>query len=355
MAGTLLIEEIEGAERWSVRLGGKALPMMATPLEFGVEPRGEITKLRGLAENHAEPLGLDFPPLQFGGRWTRMHLLTRDAAIGTSWAGPMVVPVEIAIQMEKFAARSKTCRVTWSGGFSRIATWVSGSFKAKPWRGSDIEWSIHMPVLALGESPEPDLPAALTPRQALSSQRTNAAALDQLLTGYPPGLAPTFVDRVLEAFGDARQALARVRTGLALVTDFARAPAQVLGALTTTIQTALNLLNDTKDAFDGVALEYRVQVSRSEDLLKAADWRNKVTASTNAMTDDLLALLAVTDAASKPVRRFVAVSVGESLARVAQRVYGPGSADLWPLLASANGIVGQQVPAGVGQLLVPEV
>lgn len=358
MRTLLTIEEIEGAERWKVTLTGRAMPLMKdTPPSFGVMPRGEITKYRGLPVSRAEPLGLDFPPIEFSGRWRLLYFRTGDAAVileGASGGRPTSTPVEAAQMMTRFAARSKTCRVTWTGGFSRIATWVSGEFIAKPWR-SDLEWTLKMPVLALNEQPVVDLPEVRTPAKDLASQRTVAMMLDLALADWPSGLNQGFVEQIHAAFGNVRQALTSVRTAVASIADFARAPASVLSDLTTTLEMARDVTTQARDTFAAVPIEYQVQGQRTENLLAARTWRDDVATASNAAIDELIALLDVVDANGKRIAQYVAVKPGDSLVRVAQRVYGLAQGDLWAQIAAANGIVGQVVPGDTTQLVLPEL
>lgn len=345
------IKEIEGNERWGAVLYGRALPHDKNPPEWGVDPKFEDTVYRGSSIVTTEPLANDYPPLSFEGRWAQLHTITGDGRVVFTPDRDVATPQQIGQGFVLFAQRQKTVEITWSEGFVVIARW--DGVRIKPGRGSDRHWSLKFRVLGFQRPPVVDTEGVLDPRSLLASMRSKARKLDGALGTYPPGMAPGFFDGLKESFGVARQAMARVRQSIAAVGSLARAPADTLNEITAMAESARNTLREAKDQIDDTAYEYRMANMRVHTIMDARAWKTSVVEPSDGSLDDLSALIRYIETLLSKPARYVAVAPGESLARVAQREMG--DFELWREIAKANGLSSDRVPAGVSQLIIPEV
>jgi hypothetical protein len=350
---SLELAEIEGHSRTRVVLYGRAVPRAEQPPEWGVEGRAEDAFFHGVADGRTEPLGLGYPDLVVRGEWKQLHLLTGDARVVVTPAATLSTPQALCDFFEELCARQKVLEVTWSGGAHRVCRWAS--FKWQPGRGPDRRWTMTFKVLGRGirkpatKSPTP------TAKSTNATLRKGARSLDDALGDLPPGLEPSFVDRVREAFGKARQACADLRKQLHDVGDYARAPADVLRELTMTAQSARNTLKEAASVYEDVAYEYQVAVRDAKTMLQARAWKTRVLDASDESMEGVLMLLDALTPQLGAVQRFAAVMPGDSLVKLANREYGSGMGELWRTIADANGLVSQLVPAGVTRVLIPEV
>lgn len=352
--GSFEIVEIEGQKRWRAVLYGRAVPRAEQPIEWGVDARAEDTFFHGLPEGRTEPLGLGFPDLVFNGEWKQMHVLTGDARVELSPpSARFKSPHELCDLFEEFCARQKVVEITWSGGLHRVARWAS--FRASPGRGPDRRWTMSFKVLARAQGKAPRLPVRLTAGSSLASLKNSAKGLEDALGDLPDGLQPSFMDKIREGFGNARQALADVRKKLRDIGDLARAPADVLREMTMLAQSARDTLKEASDIYDDTAYEYQVSIANAQTMLRARSWKTKVLDAVDDAMDGVLALLDYLATHEVTPRRYVSVLPGDSLVKLAVREYGPGAGDLWKTIADANGLVSQIVPKNVTRLLIPEV
>jgi hypothetical protein len=352
--GSFEIAEVEGQERWRLVLSGRAIPRADQPMEWGVDARAEDTFFHGLPDGRTEPLGVGFPDLALAGEWKQLHLLTGDARVTLSPASSQFrTPQQVCDAVEEFCARQKVVEITWSGGLYRIARWAS--FRASVGRGPDRRWTMSFKVLARAPAKSPRLPVRLTGSSSLAALSKAAHGLDDALGDLPPGLEPSFLDRIKEGFGRARQSLADLRKKIHDVGDLARMPADVLREMTMLAQSARNTLKEASDVYDDTAYEYQVAIKDGKTMLRARSWKTKVLDAGDESMDALLALLGFLAARDVTPKRFVLVLPGDSLVKLAIREYGPGNGELWRAVADANGLVSQLVPAGVTRLLIPEV
>jgi hypothetical protein len=352
--GSFEIIEIEGQERWRAVLYGRAVPRGEQPIEWGVDARAEDTFFHGLPEGRTEPLGIGFPDLVFNGEWKQMHILTGDARVELSPPSSKYrSPHELCDLFEEFAARQKVLEITWSGGLHRVARWAS--FRAQPGRGPDRRWTMSFKVLARAQGKVPRLPVRLTAGSSLASLKKAAKGIDDALGDLPDGLQPSFMDKIREGFGNARQALADVRKKLHDVGDLARAPADVLREMTMLAQSARDTLKEASEIYDDTAYEYQVSIANAETMLRARSWKTRVLDAADGAMDGILALLDYLASQDVTPKRWVSVAAGDSLVKLAVREYGPGNGDLWKSIADANGLVSQIAPAGVSRLVIPEV
>lgn len=345
------IREIEGVDRWRAVLYGRAMPIDKNPPEWGVDPKFEDTAYRGRAVIDTEPLTNEYPPLSFDGRWAMLHIITGDARVVFEPDREVSSPQRIAEAFLAFARRGKLLEVTWSEGFVVIARW--DGFRVRPGRGSDRGWTMKFKVLGYEQPREPEPREALHAGALASEMRRHASKIDKALSEYPPGMAPSFLDRVKESFGSAREGFSRVRQSMAAVGNLARAPAQMLGEITNLAESARNSLREARDQFDETAYEYQVQSQRYENIMRARAWKSSVAGPTDQAMDSLTALIRFAESLMVRPSKYIACKPGDSLARIAMRELG--SYDSWTVIANANGIAGDRVPAGVSRLLIPEV
>lgn len=350
---SLELAEIEGTARTRVVLYGRAVPRADQPPEWGVESRAEDVFFHGVAEGRTEPLGLGFPDLVVRGEWKQIHLLTGDARVVAAPARALSTPQALCDFFEELCARQKVLEVTWSGGAHRVCRW--GSFKWTPGRGPDRRWTMTFKVLGRGIRKPGTKPPTPTAKSTNAALRRGAKSLDDALGDLPEGLEPSFLDRVREAFGKARQACADLRKQMHDVGDYARLPADVLREVTMTAQAARNTPKEATSIFDDVAYEYQVAVRDAKTILQARSWKTRVLDASDETMDGVLTLIDAVTSQAGPVQRWASVLPGDSLVKLAIREYGSGMGELWRAIADANGLVSQIVPAGVTRVLIPEV
>lgn len=352
--GTIEIREIEGAERWSAVLYGRAMPLNNTPPQFGAMGRYEDTNYRGKPTIDTEPLGVGFPPLVFSGRWGILHIRTNRSRVVFTPDQDVSSPQSICQAFKKFALRMKVCEVSWSGGELLVVRWDQFLYTTAR-RGPDREWSMHFTVLG-DKAPQPQpLDDMLTAKTAATQLSKAAHSLDDALTGYPNGLAPNFLERIKESMGAARQKLANLRSKIQGIADLARAPADVLNNLSALAEDARNTLIFAADSYDQVALETQIALHRTENAFSAAKWKGAVKDSTDTAVGSLNALLDYVDSLQVAENTYVACNPGDNLSKIAITQYGAGKSDLWTVIADANGLSAQIVPDGVTTLLIPAV
>lgn len=345
------IRERTGATRMAATLYGRALPLKDQQLQFGVQPRSERTLDRGARTKRAEAMGVDWEPLVLTGHWKQNFFHTGDARVEVSPRRSIETPQQICDFFELFASRQKELDVIWSGGVARVCDWAG--FTYSPTIGPDRRWTMRFEVLGRGDRPEAVTEQIVTARTSLADLSSAHMSLDRALADIPDGLNPSFVDRLRETTDSARLALARTRQALHRLGDLARAPADALRELNNVAEAARDTLLEVGAVFEDTAYEYQVQLSRSESLLQSRRWQSEVRQSADDGIDGLLVILDAIDARMRHADRYVPVTPGESLVRVAQRVYGAGSSSSWRSIADANGITGQMVPTGVTQLVIP--
>lgn len=353
---TMTISEVEGADRWSVQLVGRARPRNDKERpEFGVSPTSAVTRYAGRQVGEYQPLALDFPELAFAGEWKANQVRDGTARIVFgNGRGAARTPHAACLAMEQFAIRGKVLEVTLSAGVSRLCVW--GPFTWGFGRGGDRTWRIALHVLGLAAPPSGSASPPVTSRAALSSLKGGAQRLDSAILTYPAGLAPSFAERFSGAMNSARAAMASVRKQVHEVGDFAKAPAGVLRQLSSVAHAARGTLVDALDVFQDVAYEHQVAIADARSILAVRTWRGTVVSAAADTLDVLYALALSLERHDRPApKRFVPVNAGDSLVRVAIAQYGPGNGDLWAAIANANGLASQIVPAGVGRLLVPEL
>lgn len=345
------IRERTGATRMAAVLYGRALPLKDQSLLFGVQPKAERTLDRGARTKRTEALGVDWEPLVLTGHWKINFLRTGDARVDVTPRRAIETPQQLCDFFEAFASRQKEVDVIWSGGVARICDW--DGFTYSPTIGPDRHWTMRFVVLGRGERPEVVTDTQITTRTSLADLTSAHMSLDRALADIPDGLNPSFIDRLRETTDSARLALARTRQTLHRLGDLARAPADALRDLNNVAEAARDTLLEIGTVFEETAYEYQVQLSRSESLLQTRRWQSDVRRSADDGIDGVLAILDAIDARTRTADRYVPVSPGESLVRVAQRVYGAASSGSWRTIADANGITGQLVPTGVTQLVIP--
>lgn len=343
------IKERNGANRFSATLYGRALPLKEQAPTFGVQPRAERTLDHGSQKKRSEALGVDWEPLVLSGHWKLNFLLTGDARVVVSPRQPVDTPQQICNFFEIFARRQKELEVTWSGGVSRICDWDGFSFTEGI--GPDRKWTMRFAVLASGPSVDAAQLPPSTPRLSVAALSSSHLALDRLLADMPDGFEPTFMDVIRQTTDSARTALARMRLAMNPFTDFARMPADDLRNLNNLAASTRDMMLDIGTTFEEIPLEYQLQANRSEEMYRAVRWQGDVRGVVNDGLDAILAVLDAIDARTSTIDRYVSVTPGDSLVRVAQRVYGVGGD--WRKIADANGITGQIVPSGVSQLVIP--
>ncbi|GAC1580035.1 MAG: hypothetical protein NVS3B20_10940 [Polyangiales bacterium] len=351
------IRELEGQDRWSVTLLGRAQPRrdMKSP-QWGVESNVEITRYRGNPDATAEPVGLGYPDLQFEGEWKQFRMLTQDARIvWRTSAGKFTnrIPQANCNLFENFAARQKTVLVTWSGGAARVCAW--SSFFYEPTRGPDRKWAMSFKVLSRGVAKIPSLPSSLTGKSALAALKKTGFGIDDALASLPPGMAGGFLDSIKSNFGNLRQSGANLRKAIGQVGDLAKAPADILKQVNYLAQDVRATLRAATDTYEQTGWEYQVAVADSKSLLRARTWKSAVTTSVDSQMDVIIELLALLDRLDSRPRKYIACVAGQSLVRIALREYGPGAAEAWRRIADANGLTGQTVPVGVSKLVIPEL
>lgn len=351
---TLTIEEVEGAEsnRWSATLYGRALPKRDNPPKWGVQVEGEDTTPHGQSEATFEPVKITRPDLTFEGEWKLNALLTGDARAELTPDRLLRNPHDLCDWFESFAERSKVVDVTWTGGIVRRCRWVSATFEGT--RGPDRKWSLAFRVLgrrtASGIVPVEDI---LTAKGVIGGLSKSAKAFDSSLLDYPAGLEPGFLERVHNAAGSFRAAGAKLRKSINAVGDLAKAPANVANELVGMARDVRATIAELRSTFDDVAIEYQVADANVRSITSARTWRTSLSSPLDDTADQTDGLLDQLERMTRRARRFVPVRVGESLVRIAQRELG--APELWTELASANGLIGQVVPAGVTSLLIPEL
>jgi len=345
------IRERTGATRLSLALYGRALPLKDQSLLFGVLPKAERTLDRGARTKRTEALGVDWEPLVITGHWKQNFFRTGDARAEVSPRRAIETPQQLCDFVETFASRQKELDVIWSGGVARVCDWAG--FQYSPTIGPDRRWTMRFEVLGRGDRPELVSDSPLNGRSSLAGLSAAHLDLDRALSDIPAGLNPSFIDSLRSVTDTARLGLARARQAIHRVGDLARAPADALRELNNVAAAARDTMLEIDSVFEDTAYEYQVQVSRSEDLLQTRRWQSDVRRSVDTGIDQILALLDAVDARLRNADTYVPVLPGESLVRVAQRVYGASSGPSWRTIADANGITGQLVPPGVTQLVIP--
>lgn len=349
------IKEIEGADRWSAILQGRAVPMADTPPQFGVMNKNEDTSYHGRPSLVTEPVSVSFPDLSIEGRWGVNELRASRSLIAFAPnTYDTSTPMNACKAFEAFAARNKVCEVTWSAGITRICRWDKFVFGPLAKKGPDLHWEMHFIVLGRAVPPPPKV-TAMRKADVARALSSSAFGLDTALAGIPPGMLGSFASNIGSYFSTARQALAALRRAVDGVVDLATAPAQAVNALVSFGENARLTILSSIQAIDGVPFDYQVAFGRAELLGRAFTYTTNVRTAAQACMDPVLALLAYLDGRTNTVQRFLPVASGENLLRVAVRAYGPGNGARWVDIATANGLSSQIVPAGVSQLLIPAV
>ena len=369
---TLTITETEGATRWSVTLGGRAGPKLDkdTP-RFGVMPGGADTFYRGNPLGRYEPTTLKYAPLILSGSIRRAHLALGLASVAFTPQYSVTTPQDVCDRLRQMAKRQKTVLVELPGSGAVIARWEDCWSEQEKRAGDDRAWGMQFVVLGDHETAPVAMPPVMSSSQHLGAMQASGRALDLALASQPfvaaqtgastpavstpsPSLNESFLERIQDAFGDARAQLSAIRAAIATAGSLATLPASLVQQFTSLGMSAAETLIEARQTFDAIPIENQVAFQQSEYLFKATAWRISVQAATDAALDDVFVLLDALAAKTQPTT-YVAVNGGELLSNVARRVYGPNSAGLWTKIADANGLSGQIVPYGVSQLIVPQV
>ena len=354
---TIEIRETEGEERWSAILYGRALPFAKNPAKFGVENKNEDTSYRGRSTKTTEPLGVEFPEIEWSGRWSGIHFATTDARIDFEPKEvKLTTPNDICRAFERFAIRNKVLAVVWSGGVSRIARWDSFTYEEIARMGTDRAWKMKFKVLGLRRGVPTVLPSYPDLKKTSKKLAASALDIDKTLFDVPPGMSGSFVSQVRTLFTPVQNGLGLVRSSIAGLGEIATAPFQILGSTFSLLESVRNTIVDASNTVDAVVMEFQTEYARAENILRAKAWSNTLRSSVGLSLDSILELMGFIQEKIRPTEpRYISVTPGESMFGVAKRAYGPSGASSWFVLAELNGFSSAIVPPGVSRIVVADL
>lgn len=364
---SLEITQLEGDRPVTVLLRGRAMPYQDPSWE--AEQRTKLTFYPGNPVGTQQLLGPREQPTSFNGMWKDRFI--RGNVLKNGDAGAVQSALDAVALFTELQRSGKRVRVQWA---NIVRTGLLSKFTFTPKRTQDIAWEIEFEWSGRDDQ---EAPRATTEQSAPSGQDLlrRQDELEDIAALAPPSAAQELAG-IIATIDSVREQIAQVVDNLRTVETVVNAPAAILGALQTGVNSLVAQLEDFRQRILGPRTSARdPQTSRrvkgdyveptntgrrggappsssSVQELQFEIWCRSLGAAAGGLGFQLQRLLLDVLSRRQPrTATIITVRQGESLYSIATRFYG--SPDFANFLALSNRLTTAVVPAGY-QLRVPD-
>jgi hypothetical protein len=344
-AEALTIRELSGSMR-EVELRDRALPHR--PVAWP----GELSHVQkwypGNPVATIQVLGPRCLDTSMGGVWkTRyigqmVHLVGFDDLVSEGDD----VTAELLVQVfHRLLRAGNPLEVAWG---PEVRRGILSKFEPNYERVEDVEWSVTFVWNQLGELTAPRVAAASSPQRDLDAALSE---LEDALARMPAIILPNLTGAIIFAEQAMRDGALALSAGLGAIYGVPEVTLAEFGG----IASAAEMVATASRSALALALDSSPEdVFATDDVtsaLAAETWRRDFGAAARHL--GALAIKAREAVRARVVDDYLAIETigpGQTLRSLALRYYG--SADSWPLIADANGLVGSDAPVGT-RVVIP--
>lgn len=346
MAGeSFVIEELTGSRR-RVELKDRALPHK--PVGWPGQQRIERTDYPGNPVATLQVLGPVEGDLEIKGKWQDRYV--GSAAVLTGWDsyvedGAKLTAEDLVSVFQALRVAGNHVEVRWG---ARVVRGVMKDFSPHYDRTDKVVWSATFEISQRGRNETPRAASAAASPSGLSSAER---ALAFIIASAPPGLITAVMDEMLSLSAEIQAA---VVTMIEAVADVSGQPEVTMEQYQDVASKAVGVTmpcEALRRLLGDVPVTGLLPTDDVATILPGGAWAQEAASSCRSLAGAAIVLRdGVRDRTVPGYMADVRLRDNQTLRTLALEHYG--SADDWPILADANGLVGSVHPSGT-RVLVP--